>query len=143
MNTFVGMGRLVRDPEIKQTPSNVMVCNFTIAINRRFKNSNGEYEADFLPCIAWRQTGEFISKYFRKGNMIGVVGTVQTRNWEDNDGKKHYATEIIVEQSHFCGAKSDSGGGSSGQANQADNNGGFFPGPPDQNDESMKLPFDL
>ena len=108
MNIFTGMGRLTRDPELKRTNSDIPVCNFSFAINRRFKNAHGEYEADFLNCTAWRGTGEFVAKYFRKGDMIAVVGSVQTRKWEDNEGKTHTATEIVVDQAHFTGSKSDS-----------------------------------
>lgn len=109
MNSFVGMGRLGKDPEIKRTQSDVAVCQFSLAINRRFKNKQtNDYDTDWLNCVAFRQTAEFISRFFRKGNMIGVVGTVQTRKWDDQDGKTHYATEIIVEQAHFCGSKQDS-----------------------------------
>ena len=105
MNIFTGMGRLTRDPELKRTNSDIPVCNFSIAINRRFKNAHGEYEADFLNCTAWRGTGEFVAKYFHKGDMIAVVGSVQTRKWEDNEGKTHTATDIVVEQAHFTGSK--------------------------------------
>ena len=105
MNIFTGMGRLTRDPELKRTNSDIPVCNFSIAINRRFKNAHGEYEADFLNCTAWRGTGEFVAKYFQKGDMIAVVGSVQTRKWEDNEGKTHTATDIVVEQAHFTGSK--------------------------------------
>lgn len=138
MNNFVGIGRLTRDPELKITSSNISVCSFTIAINRRFKDASGNYQADFLNCVAWRQSGEFVAKYFRKGNMIGVVGSVQTRSWDDTEGHTHYATEVIVEQAHFCGAKSDSGGGTHPAADPA-NNSGFFPSP----DDDTSLPFDL
>lgn len=143
MNAFVGMGRLTKDPELRNTSSNVSVCNFTIAINRRFKDASGNYQADFLPCIAWRQTGEFIAKYFRKGAMIGVVGTVQTRNWDDTEGKKHYATEVIVEQAHFCGSKQDGGSGPAwpgdAPAAPAEVPKEWQPGPDDQ----TALPFDI
>ena len=105
MNVFTGMGRLTRDPELRKTTSGIEVASFTIAINRRFKNANGEYEADFLPCVAWRGTATFINNYFHKGSMIGIVGSVQTRKWEDNEGKTHTATDIVVEQAHFTGSK--------------------------------------
>ena len=107
MNKWIGMGRLTRDPELKTTTNQIAVCSFTIAINRRFKNASGEYEADFLNILAWRQTAEFISKYFHKGNMIGIVGTVQTRNYDHKDGHKVYVTEIVCDEAHFCGEKKD------------------------------------
>jgi single-strand DNA-binding protein len=138
MNNFTGVGRLTRDPELRQTSGNVSVCSFTIAINRRFKNANGEYDADFLSCVAWRHTGEFVAKYFRKGNMIGVVGSVQTRNWYDTEGKRHYSTEVIVEQAHFCGSKVD-GANQTSQTPQEVASAGFFPG----SDDDTALPFDI
>ena len=139
MNQFTGMGRLTRDPEIKTTTSGISVCSFGIAINRRFKNASGEYEADFLNCVAWRQTGEFISKYFHKGSMIGIVGTVQTRNYENKDGQKVYVTEIVVEQAHFCGGKNEAG---SAPSNNASASKADFPEAIDLDDD-VKLPFDL
>jgi len=103
MNSWQGMGRLTADPVLKTTGSDITVCTFTVAINRQFLQ-DGERKADFINCVAWRKTGEFIEKYFKKGNMIALEGTVQTRSWEDNEGNKRYATEIIVNQAHFCGA---------------------------------------
>lgn len=139
MNVFSGMGRLTRDPELRQTSGNVSVCSFTIAINRRFKNTSGEYDADFLNCVAWRQTAEFINKYFHKGNMIGVVGTIQTRKWDDAEGHTHYATEVIVDQAHFSGSKQDSGGFTQpAAAGPADTAGSAFPA-----DDDTSLPFDI
>lgn len=105
MNIAILTGRLTKDPELRHTTSNKSVCSFTIAVDRRFKNSAGEREADFLPCVAWGQTGEFIDKYFKKGNKINVTGSIQTRSWEA-DGGKRYATEIIVEQAEFGESKS-------------------------------------
>lgn len=140
MNNFVGMGRLTKDPELKQTQSSVPVCSFSIAINRRFKDASGNYQADFLNCVAWRGTGEFVAKYFRKGAMIGIVGSVQTRNWDDTEGKKHYATEIIVEQAHFCGSRQDWGGQSQAEpAGPGEVPKEWLPGPDDQ----TALPFDI
>lgn len=137
MNNFTGMGRLTRDPELKQTSGQVSVASFTIAINRRFKNASGQYDADFLNCVAWRQTGEFVAKYFRKGNMIAVVGSVQTRKWDDQEGKTHYATEVIVEQAHFCGGKADN---QSFSAAPAAADPGYSAA---MADENTALPFDI
>jgi single-strand DNA-binding protein len=106
MNHFVGVGRLTRDPEIRTTGSDTAKCNFTLAINRPYKNRDGEYDADFPMCTAWRQTAEFINKHFQKGDMIGVYGSVQTRNYDDKDGKRVYVTEINVERAYFVGSKS-------------------------------------
>jgi len=113
MNNFSGIGRLTKDPELSYTPSgSVAVCKFTLAINRKFKNANGEYEVDFLNCVAWRKTAEFIAQYFNKGQMMGVTGSVQIRPWEDKEGKKRYTTEIIVDGADFCGSKSGGDGNS-------------------------------
>lgn len=98
MNKVILMGRLTKDIEMRQTPNGVSLVRFSIAVTRRFKNSNGEYDADFINCVAWRKTGEFIARYFQKGSMIAIVGSIQTRSWDGNDGKKQYATEVIVDE---------------------------------------------
>ena len=105
MNKAILMGRLTSDPEMRQTQSGVSCARFTIAINRRFQRD----ETDFINCVAWRQTADFICKFFTKGNMIAVVGSIQTRSWEGQDGKKNYATEVVVDEAHFTGSKSESG----------------------------------
>lgn len=107
MNKAILVGRLTRDPELKTTGSGVSVCSFTIAVNRRFKNADGNYEADFINCVAWRQQAELIAKHFKKGDMIGIAGSIQTRNY-DRDGTKVYVTEVVVEEIDFVGnSKSD------------------------------------
>mgnify|MGYP003095094965 FL=1 len=111
MNKVILMGRLTKDVEMRQTPNGIAVARFAIAVNRRFKNANGEYDVDFINCIAWRKTGEFISRYFQKGSMIAVVGSIQTRSWDGNDGKKQYATEVIVDEVYFTGSKAESSTG--------------------------------
>lgn len=104
MNKVELLGRLTKDPEVRYTQStNTMVVSFSVAVNRRFKKE-GEQEADFINCIAWSKTAEFISKYFKKGAPIGICGRLQTRSWEDN-GKKHFATEVVVEEVDFAGSK--------------------------------------
>lgn len=100
------MGRITKDIDMRQTPTGTNVARFTIAVNRRFKNNAGNYDADFINCVAWRQTGEFISRYFQKGSMIAVVGSIQTRSWDNQDGKKQYATDVIVDEAYFTGEKS-------------------------------------
>ena len=104
MNKVILMGRLIRDPELKQTPGGIAVAGFSIAVNRRFAKE-GQQTADFINCVAWRQTGEFISRYFRKGSMIAVTGSIQTRSWEGPDGKKQHMTEVIVDEAYFTGEK--------------------------------------
>jgi single-strand DNA-binding protein len=111
LNKVILMGRLTKDVEMRQTPNGVSLARFSIAVTRRFKNSNGEYDADFINCVAWRQTGEFIARYFQKGSMIAIVGSIQTRSWDGNDGKKQYATEVIVDEAYFTGSKSESSTG--------------------------------
>ncbi len=106
MNKTILIGRLVRDPETRST-SNSNVCNFTLAVDRRFKNANGERQADFINCVAWKQTADFISRYFGKGSKIAVVGSIQTSSWDDNEGKKQYKTEVVVEEAYFTESKGD------------------------------------
>ena len=101
MNKVILMGRLTADPEFRQTPSGVNLVRFTLAVNRRFQKN----ETDFINCVAWRQTADFICKYFYKGDMIAVIGNIQTRSWEDKDGKKVYATEVIADEAYFTGTK--------------------------------------
>lgn len=114
MNKAILVGRLTADPERRTTPNGVSVCSFSVAVDRRFKDANGERKADFINCVAWRQTAEFICNYFAKGRMIGLVGSIQTRSWTDNEGKKRYATEVIVDEAYFTDSKSASEGTRSG-----------------------------
>lgn len=107
MNKVILMGRLTRDPEMRQTPNGVSVCSFSIAVNRRFAKE-GQQSADFISCTAWRQQAEFICKYFRKGSMIAVVGNLQTRSWENQEGKRQYATDVVVDEVYFTGSKNES-----------------------------------
>ena len=111
MNKVILMGRLTRDVEMRQTTNGATVARFSIAVNRRFKNSEGNYDADFINCVAWRQTGEFISRYFQKGSMIAVVGSIQSRSWDGQDGKKQYATEVVVDEAYFTGSRSETNTG--------------------------------
>ena len=114
LNKVILGGRLTADPELKQTPSGVSVISFTIAVNRRFASKNGEQgerEADFISCTAWRQTAEFISKYFRKGSSICVTGSIQTRSWQDNQGQRRYATDVVVDEAMFVDARGEGGSG--------------------------------
>lgn len=108
VNCAVIMGRLVADPEIRTTGSGVSVTSFTVAVDRRFANKDEEKQADFIDIVAWRQTADFVCKYFRKGSMIAVQGSIQTRTYEDKDGNKRKAVEIVADNVSFCGNKSDS-----------------------------------
>lgn len=111
MNKAIIMGRLTADPELRQTQSGISSCRFTVAVNRRFKNDKGEYEADFISCQAWRQTADFITKYFHKGSMICVEGTLRTGSYQDKNHSDvtHYTTDVLVENAEFCGSKNDGG----------------------------------
>jgi single-strand DNA-binding protein len=108
LNKVILMGNLTADPEYKTTPSGVGVTTFKIAVGRRFAKESDEVKADFINCVAWRNTAEFVSKYFTKGKGIVVVGSLQTRSWDDQDGKKRYATDVVVNQVYFAESKRDS-----------------------------------
>ena len=110
MNVVCLVGRLTADPELRQTPNGTNVCSFSVAVNRAFANANGERQADFINCVAWRQTAEFIARYFRKGSAICICGSLQTRTWTDNNGNKRYATEVIADEASFVERKSESAG---------------------------------
>ena len=114
MNQVQLVGNITRDPEYRTLQSGVTCCQFTVACQRRFKNANGGYDADFINCVAWRQTADFIHRYFIKGNKIGLTGTLQTRSYDAQDGSKRFVTEVLVENVEFVAPRSD-GGGSYGQ----------------------------
>ena len=109
MNKVCLIGRLTKDPEVRYTQTNnTLVASFNIAVNRKFVSEGEERQADFIPIVAWSKTGEFCSKYFKKGQQVGIVGRIQTRNWEDEKGIKHYTTEVIAEEVYFADSKKDS-----------------------------------
>lgn len=105
MNKVILVGNLTKDPDLTTTQTGISVARFTIAVQRKFKNANNEYETDFINCVAWRTNAEFIHKYFKKGSKIGVAGTIQTRSFEAEDGTKRYVTEVVVEESEFVKSK--------------------------------------
>ncbi|MBO4815623.1 MAG: single-stranded DNA-binding protein [Clostridia bacterium] len=114
MNKVVLMGRLTKDPEVRYTQTNnTLVASFSLAVNRRFARQGEERQADFINVVAWSKTGEFCSKYFKKGQQVGVIGRIQTRNWEDDQGQKHYITEVVAEEAYFADSKRDSEGSGS------------------------------
>ena len=114
LNHITIMGRLVRDPELRRTGSGIAVASFTVAVDRDFGGRDGgEKETDFIDCVAWRQTGEFVSKYFSKGRMIVVSGRLQIRNWTDKDGNKRRTAEVVADNCYFGDSKRDSDSGSS------------------------------
>ena len=109
MNKVILMGRLTKEPEVRYTQtSNTLVASFTLAVNRTFVKQGEERQADFINIIAWSKIGEFCSKYFSKGQQVGIIGRLQTRNWEDDQGQKHYITEVIAEEAYFAEGKRNS-----------------------------------
>lgn len=106
MNKVVLIGNLVRDPEVRATQSGISVCNFTVAVNRRFKKENGEQETDFLNVIAWRQLAELCGKYLAKGRKVAVTGSIQTRTYEAKDGSKRTAWDIVADEVEFLASQS-------------------------------------
>ena len=105
MNKVLLMGRLTKDPEVRYTTTNnTLVCGFTLAVNRRFAKE-GEQQADFINIVAWNKLGEFCSKYFTKGQQVAICGRIQTRTYDDKDGKKVYVTEVVAEEAHFADSK--------------------------------------
>lgn len=110
LNVAVIMGRLVADPELRHTASDIAVTSFRVAVDRNFTRQGEERQADFLDVVAWRQQAEFVCKYFTKGQMIAVDGSIQTRSYEDRQGNKRTAVEIVADHVSFCGSKRESGG---------------------------------
>lgn len=146
LNKIFLQGRLVNDPELKQTPSGVSVATFRIAVDRDRKNKDGEKETDFVTIIAWRNTADFVSKYFSKGRMILIVGRLQIRNYTDKDGNKRTAAEVVADDVYFSDTKKDdsssNGGGYSAPNYSAYNppaipDGGFT----EMNEDDGELPF--
>lgn len=147
MNKVILMGRLTKDPETRYTAaSNTAKCNFTLAVDRRFSKAGEEKVADFFNIVSWDKQAEFCGKYFTKGLKVVVVGRIQNRTWDDNEGKKHYITEIIAEECHFAESRKSSEGapsfkpsgsaGSSSGSGEGKPDSGFYP-----MDEDDELPF--
>lgn len=110
MNKVILMGRLTREPEVRYSQGGepLAIARYTLAVNRRFKRQ-GDPEADFINCVAFGKAGEFAEKYFKKGQLVSVVGRLQVRGWEDNEGKKRWSTDVIVEEQYFAESKKESG----------------------------------
>lgn len=130
LNTIIIQGRLVRDPELRRTGNGIAVASFTVAVDRDFAQ-DGKKETDFIDCVAWRQAGEFVSKYFKKGSMIVVKGRLQIRNWNDKDGNKRKTAEVVADNCYFGSTKNESGGynnnsGYSNNNNVYGNNGNGY-----------------
>ena len=110
LNKVILIGRLTATPELKQTASGLNVTSFSIAVNRRFAKPGEANNADFIDIVCWRQQAEFVCKYFTKGNPICIVGSIQTRNWQDKDGKNRKTTEVVADEVQFVESKKDGGG---------------------------------
>lgn len=139
MNKAILMGRLTRDPEVRYTSTtNTAVCNFTLAIDRRFSRQGEERQADFIPIVAWGKLAEFCGNYFQKGRQVAVVGRIQTRTWDDNEGKRHYVTEVVAEEAYFADSKRSGNNTSQDSSNEdtSQENDGFYP-----LEEDDELPF--
>ena len=161
LNHITIMGRLVRDPELRRTGSGIAVASFTVAVDRDFgSRDGGERETDFIDCVAWRQTGEFVSKYFTKGRMIVVSGRLQIRSWNDKDGNKRRTAEVVADNCYFGDSRRDGestgsyggntyGGNAYGGNNYGGNNYGGYAAPAANpasdfamlDDDDAQLPF--
>ena len=139
MNKVIFMGRLTKDPEVRYTQSGepMAIARYTLAVNKRFKKQ-GEADADFIPCVAFGKQGEFAEKYLAKGRQIAVVGRLQVRNWEDNEGKKRVTTEVVVEEHYFAESKSEKADKPQSKKQDSDTEG-FYP--IDDSVEDEDLPF--
>lgn len=148
LNHIVIMGRMVRDPELRRTGSGVAVASFTLAVDRDFTSKGNEKETDFIDCVAWRATGEFVSKYFTKGRMACVSGSLQLRDWTDKDGNKRRSAEVIAEHVYFADSKNaaENGGRDATAAAPVGNPAAFVGNPAAGNfapiyDDDDRLPF--
>ena len=134
LNHITIMGRLTRDPELRRTGSGIAVASFTVAVDRDFGGRDGgERETDFIDCVAWRQTGEFVSKYFTKGSMMVVSGRLQIRSWTDKDGNKRRTAEVVADNCYFGDSKREDagsfGGNTYGGSSYGNNNYGGYNAP--------------
>jgi len=150
MNKVIMIGRLVKDPEVKTTQSQIAFCGFTVAVDRKFKTASGERQADFISCVAWRQQAEFLGKYFQKGSRVAVVGNLQSRTYDDANGKKVYITEVVVDEIEFVDSKRDGAPASGSEGSHPVTAGSTPPPTPSMDngfypamDDDTTLPFDL
>ncbi len=125
LNKAIIMGRITANPELRQTQGGVSVLSFTVAVDSRFTNQNGERQTNFIHCVAWRHTAEFISKYFVKGQMIAVDGSLQSRSYVDKNGNNRSVLELVVENVSFCGSKAENGVVRAKNAASSGGQGGF------------------
>lgn len=124
LNRVILIGRLTKDPELRYTPSGVAVTQFTIAVDRPFTSQGGEREADFIPVVTWRQLAETCANYLRKGRLTAVEGRIQVRNYENNEGKRVYVTEVIADNVRFLESNREGGSGGGGQREESQFGGG-------------------
>lgn len=143
LNKVILAGRMTADPELRQTQTGIQVTSFTVAVNRRYASNNsdqqGQPQADFINCVAWRNQAEFISRYFKKGSSICIVGSIQTRNWTDQQGQKRYATEVIVDEVNFVDSKSENPASRQGTAPYAPESFGQAPAFSSSSDQAPKF----
>lgn len=133
MNSVCLVGNLTRDPEYGHTNGDTAYCRFTVACQRPYKDASGQYPADFISCIAWRGTADFVNRYFIKGNKIGLRGSIQTRTYDAQDGSKRYVTEVLVENVEFVAARQDSRPAGSSVPPP--------PPPPEQRNEQQRMDY--
>lgn len=140
MNKVILMGRLAKDPEVRysQSAEPLAVARYSLAVGRRFKKQ-GEQDADFINCVAFGKTGEFAQKYFKKGQMVSIVGRLQVRSWDDQEGKKRWSTEVVVEEQFFAESKASAESHKGSAPTQTVPQDGFYP--VDANIEDDDLPF--
>ncbi|OPZ92167.1 MAG: Single-stranded DNA-binding protein ssb [Firmicutes bacterium ADurb.Bin419] len=136
MNKAILMGRLTKDPELRYTNNNLAVCSFTLAVDRGFAKQGEERQADFIPIVAWDKQAEFCSKYFVKGQQVAVVGRIQVRSWDDNEGKKRYTTEVVASETYFADSKRSDGAAKPQGQQTSQPSDGFYP-----LEEDDELPF--
>ena len=116
MNKAILIGNITRDPELRMTGNGISVCSFTVAVQRRYTNQQGERQADFIPVVCWRGLAENCGKYLKKGSKVGVCGTIQVRNYEANDGSRRYVTEVVADEVEFLNTKEKREQGATGDA---------------------------
>ena len=138
INRVILVGRLTKDPDLRYTPNGVPVATFTLAVNRTFSNQQGERETDFINCVVWRRQAENAANYLKKGNLAGVDGRIQTRNYEGQDGKRVYVTEVLAESVQFLEPKGSSSGDRSGSQYGGQDMNPFGQGNSNQNQNQRK-----
>lgn len=139
MNKVIIIGNLTRDPEVKISQSQNAHCSFTVAVSRKFKNAAGERQTDFLSCVAFKQQAEFLGKYFQKGSRVAVIGNLQSRTYDDANGKKVYVTEVVCDEIEFVDSKSEHSEPARDNPKPPAVDNGFYPSA----DDDTTLPFDL